>query len=186
VTVIIQQRVCSLVRYPHSIDTSPGVSWLRPRKGRPDGVVQTNDFSCSEKALALRYLNSEVCLAHAGRNAVAENEKPSDIGRSMMINNLDQARGAIDNYLQFVERALSSAPLGVSDQSKAFRSYVERSVAASFKLSEKLLRARDFQEIIKIQTEFFQTQLRALSEQSTEPNQPTTETAPGATRTQIK
>jgi len=42
---------------------------------------------------------------------MAENEKPSDLARSMMINNLDQARGAIDNYFQFVERALLSAPL---------------------------------------------------------------------------
>jgi len=117
---------------------------------------------------------------------MAENEKPSDLARSMMINNLDQARGAIDNYFQFVERALLSAPLGVSDQSKAFRSYVERSVAASFKLSDKLLRAKDFQEIIKIQTEFFQTQLRALSDQSTEPNRTTTDLTPQATQIQIK
>jgi hypothetical protein len=117
---------------------------------------------------------------------MAENEKPSAIARSMMIKNLDQARGAIDNYFQFVERALSSAPTGVSDQSKVFRSYVERSVAASFKLSDKLLRAKDFQEIIKIQTEFFQTQLRALSDQSAEPNCATTDPTPDATRIQIK
>jgi hypothetical protein len=38
-------------------------------------------------------------------------------------------------------------------------------VSASFELSDKLLRARDFQDVLRIQTEFFQTQLRTLSEQ---------------------
>ena len=53
-----------------------------------------------------------------------------------------------------------------SDRAKTFRAYVERSVAASFELSDKLLRAKDFPDVLHIQTEFFQTQLRALTEQS--------------------
>jgi phasin family protein len=39
-------------------------------------------------------------------------------------------------------------------------------VAASFEFSDKLLHAKDFQDIVRIQTEFFQTQLRTLTEQS--------------------
>jgi hypothetical protein len=93
-------------------------------------------------------------------------EKPSDVTLSMMINNVEQAHREIANYFQFVEKAISTSPLGTTDQTKAFRACVERSVAASFELSDKLLRARDLKDVLRIQTDFFQTQLRALTEQS--------------------
>jgi hypothetical protein len=63
---------------------------------------------------------------------------------------------------------MSTLPLGATDQVKTFRGYVERNVAASFEFSDKLLHAKDFQDILRIQTEFFQTQLRALTEQGKE------------------
>ena len=97
---------------------------------------------------------------------MAENETPADQVRSVMAKNLEQAHGAIANYFQFVEKSISSSPLGATDRTKAFRSYVERSVAASFELSDKILRAKDLQDVLRIQTEFFQKQLQALTEQS--------------------
>ena len=93
-------------------------------------------------------------------------EKPSDVARSMMINNVEQAHREIANYFQFVEKAISASPLGTVDQTKAFRACVERGVAASFELSDKLLRAKNLQDVLRIQTNFFQTQLRALTQQS--------------------
>jgi phasin family protein len=56
--------------------------------------------------------------------------------------------------------------LGATDRTKAFRSYVERSVAASFELSDKILHAKDLQDVLRIQTEFLQKQLQVLTEQS--------------------
>ena len=84
----------------------------------------------------------------------------------MMAHNIEQARGAMTNYFQFLEKSMSASPLGATDQAKTFRSYVERNVAASFEFSDKLLHAGDFQDILRIQTEFFQTQLRTLTAQS--------------------
>jgi hypothetical protein len=97
---------------------------------------------------------------------MAENETPADQVRSVMAKNLEQAHGAIANYFQFVEKSISASPLGATDRTKAFRSYVERSVAASFELSDKILRAKDLQDVLRIQTEFFQKHLQALTEQS--------------------
>jgi phasin len=99
---------------------------------------------------------------------MAESENPSDVVRSMMAKNLEQARGAMTNYFQFLEKSMSTSPLGATDQAKTFKGYVERNVAASFEFSDKLLHAKDFQDILRIQTEFFQTQLRALTEQGKE------------------
>jgi hypothetical protein len=116
---------------------------------------------------------------------MADFEKPSGIVRSVMAENLEQARSAMTNYFQFVEKGMSASPLAATDQAKAFRGYVERSVAASFALSDKLLRAKDFQDVLRIQTEFFQSQLRALTEQSKGLDEAAT-AAPDVTRIQIK
>ncbi|MGB8605510.1 hypothetical protein [Bradyrhizobium sp.] len=75
---------------------------------------------------------------------MAESETPVEQVRSVMTKNLEQAHGEIANYFQFVEKSISDSPMGVTDRTKTFRNYVERSVAASFGLSDKLLRAKDF------------------------------------------
>jgi hypothetical protein len=117
---------------------------------------------------------------------MAKSEAPADQVRSVMAKNLEQAHGAIANYFQFVEKSISASPLGATDQTKTFRSYVERSVAASFGLSDKLLRAKDLQDVLRIQTEFFQTQLEALTEQSKDLCGTATEVASDVTRIPIK
>jgi hypothetical protein len=99
---------------------------------------------------------------------MAENETPADQVRSVMVQNLEQAHKAIANCFELVEKSIASSPLGAGDQTKTFRTYVERSVAASFELSDRILRAKDLQDVLRIQTEFFQKQLQALTEQSTD------------------
>jgi hypothetical protein len=96
---------------------------------------------------------------------MAENETSADQARSVIAQNLEQAHKAITNCFEMVERNIALSPLGAADQTKTFRSYVERSVAASFELSDKILHAKSLQDVLHIQTEFFQKQLRALTEQ---------------------
>jgi hypothetical protein len=117
---------------------------------------------------------------------MAENQKPADPARSMMTKNLEQAHEAIANYFRLVEKSISASPLGAADQTKTFRNYVERSVAASFGLSDQLLRAKDFQDVVRIQTEFFQTQLKALTEKSKDFSDTTTKAVSDVTRIEIK
>jgi len=117
---------------------------------------------------------------------MAENKTPADLACSMMTKNLEQAHEAIANYFRLVEQGISASPLGATDQTKTFRNYVEQSVAASFGLSDKLLRAKDFQDVVRIQTEFFQTQLKALTEKSKDLSGTTTKAASDVTRVQIK
>ena len=117
---------------------------------------------------------------------MAENKTPADLARSMMTKNLEQAHEAIAGYFRLVEQGISASPLGATDQTKTFRNYVEQSVAASFGLSDKLLRAKDFQDVVRIQTEFFQTQLKALTEQSKDLCGTATKVASDVTRIEIK
>jgi len=117
---------------------------------------------------------------------MAEDETTTDQLRSIMAENLEKAHGALANYFQFVEKSISASPLGATDQTKTLRNYVERSVAASFGLSDKLLHAKDFQDVLHIQTEFFQTQLQTLTEQSKELCGTATKAASNVTRVPIK
>ena len=63
---------------------------------------------------------------------------------------------------------------------------MERSVAASFELSDKILRAKDLQDVLRIQTEFFQKQLQALTEESKGLSKTKTKAAPDVTHVPIK
>jgi hypothetical protein len=117
---------------------------------------------------------------------MADNKNPPDAVRSAMARNLEEARLAMSNYFQFVEKSMSASPLGATDQARTFRSYVERTVAANFELSDRLLHAEDFRDIVRIQTEFFQAQLRALTEQTKDLDVTATKATPEVTRIPIK
>jgi hypothetical protein len=117
---------------------------------------------------------------------MTDNKSPPDAVRSVMARNLEEARLAMSNYFQFVEKSMSASPLGATDQARTFRSYVERTVAANFELSDRLLHAEDFQDIVRIQAEFFQAQLRALTEQTKDLSVTATKATPEVTRIPIK
>jgi hypothetical protein len=97
--------------------------------------------------------------------AMADNNS-SDVIMTMMTRNLEQTRGAMTNYLQFIEKSLSVSPLGQTSQASALKNYVERNVAATFDFSEQLLHAKDFQDVVRIQTDFLQAQFRVLTDQA--------------------
>lgn len=93
-------------------------------------------------------------------------DSPSDALRSTMAQNLDTARKAMANYFQFVEKSLAASPLGDNSPAQALRKYIENNVEAAFELSDRLLHAHDIGEVMRIQTEFFQSRMHAMTEQS--------------------
>ncbi|NVN88362.1 MAG: phasin family protein [Rhodopseudomonas sp.] len=96
---------------------------------------------------------------------MADNDS-SEVILKIMSKNLEQARGAMTNYLQFIEKSLSVSPMGASSQANTLKGYVDRNVAATFDFSEKMLHAKDFQDVVRIQTEFLQAQFRVLTDQA--------------------
>ncbi|MGB8632008.1 MAG: phasin family protein [Xanthobacteraceae bacterium] len=79
---------------------------------------------------------------------------------------VDQTRGAWDNYFNFMQKAFSSYPAGGTELAEKVRSYTEQNIFAAQELIQKLGRAKDFQDIIRIQTEFMQAQFSACAEQT--------------------
>jgi phasin family protein len=90
---------------------------------------------------------------------------------------IDLARGAMENYLDFFQKAMSASPWAKTDLNMKIQDYAGKNVATTFEFAQKLTKAKDLQEVVQIQAEFLQTQLKALSEQAKDLGETATKTA---------
>ena len=86
--------------------------------------------------------------------------------RAMMTETLGRLRKASDEYFELLEKGLSSSPLPIADQAKQFCNFMQRNVSANFELGDKLIQAKDLQDALKLQSEFFQSQMHTLTDQA--------------------
>jgi phasin len=101
-------------------------------------------------------------------------EIPSDM-RKLAEQSVEQARQAFGGFINAAQQAVndmegraSTARAGAKDVSEKAVSFAQRNIMASFEFAQKLVQARDVQEMMKLQTEYIQTQMKALSEQAKE------------------
>lgn len=92
-------------------------------------------------------------------------EIPTDV-RKMTEQSMDQVRTAINSYLQFFQRAVPGAPMGGNELSNKVLTYAERNVANAFEFAQRLVQVKDVQDLVKLQTEFIQSQMQAMTEQA--------------------
>ena len=113
---------------------------------------------------------------------------PKDM-RAMAEASFDQARKAFD---KFMESARSTAG-NIEDRRDAVRagareigtkavSYAEKNVQASLDYAQSLLKAKDLPEVMKLHSEYVQSQMRSLAEQASEMGQIVSRAAMDATR----
>jgi phasin len=88
----------------------------------------------------------------------------ADESRAMLSEANGHLRKASAEYFDLLEKGLSSSQLPVADQAKQFCGYMQRNVTATFDLGDKLIQAKDMQEAVRIQSEFFQDQMRSLTD----------------------
>jgi phasin len=84
--------------------------------------------------------------------------------RAMLVENLERVRKASDEYFKMLEKGSSQLP--IAGQAKPFTDLMQRNVAATFDLCDKLIKASDPQDAMRIQAEFFQSQMRAMTDQA--------------------
>ena len=75
--------------------------------------------------------------------------------------------GAADTYFDFLQKMISSFPSGGTEVGEKLKSYAERNVASTREFIKKLSRAKDFEDALRIQTEFMHRQMQAFGEQTT-------------------
>jgi hypothetical protein len=78
----------------------------------------------------------------------------------------EQALGAVDTYFDFLKKTISSCPSGGTDLGEKVKIYAEKNIAATHEFIKQLSQAKDFQDAIRIQTQFMQAQLEEFGEQT--------------------
>jgi len=101
-------------------------------------------------------------------------EVPNEL-RDFAERSVDQARKAFEGFLSVAQRAsggvaseTSALPGGAKSVGAHVLTYTERNVNAAFDLAQKLVRAKDPQEVLALQSEFMRSQLAVLQEQAKE------------------
>jgi phasin len=100
-------------------------------------------------------------------------EVPNEL-RDFAERSVEQARKAFEGFLTVAQRASGVAgeaaktTQGAKSVSAHVLSYTERNVNAAFDLAQKLVKAKDPQEALALQSEYMRTQLAVLQEQAKE------------------
>jgi len=97
---------------------------------------------------------------------MADANMSADNVRAMLSENLGRVRKASSEYFALLEKSLSSSQFPMAQQAKLYTDYMQRNVSATFDLCDKLIHAKDIQDTMKIQSEFFQDQMRVMTDQA--------------------
>lgn len=99
---------------------------------------------------------------------------PPDM-RALAEQSVEQAKTAFNTFMNAAHdavgrfdaqaRAAQAGARGVGDKAVSF---AESNIAAAFDFAQKVVRATTPQELVRLQTEFIQAQMQALSEQARE------------------
>jgi phasin len=99
---------------------------------------------------------------------------PPDM-RAFAEKSIDQAKQAFDGFMSAAQRAVTTlesqaetARKGAKNVSEKAMNFAEQNVAKSFELAQQLVRAKDVQEVLKLQGDFIRTQMQVLSDQAKE------------------
>lgn len=110
-------------------------------------------------------------------------EIPAEM-RQMAERSVEQAKTAFDSFasaarntIATIEGRASAAQAGAKDVGQKAMTFAEQNVASSFELAQKLVRAKDVQEVMQIQADYLKAQTQALAEQAKELGQHATKAA---------
>ena len=99
---------------------------------------------------------------------------------AMMAQGIEQARGAMESYLGFFQNSMSASPWASTELNKKLTGYAQQNVDTAFGFAQRLTQAKDLQDLMRIQTEHYQTQLKSLTEQAKDLSEMTTKAVSSA------
>jgi len=110
---------------------------------------------------------------------MAKDTKPSEDLSTMASQTMKQASGAMENYLNFFQKTMLASPWAGAELNKKVADYAQQNVATAFGFAQQLTQAKDLQDVVRIQTEFLQTQMKSLTEQAKDLSETATKAATG-------
>jgi hypothetical protein len=78
---------------------------------------------------------------------------------------MEHAYGGVDTYFDFLKRTISSLPSGGTEFGERWKSSAEENIDATHEFIKQLSQAKDFEQVMRIQMEFMQSQANAFGAQ---------------------
>jgi phasin len=95
--------------------------------------------------------------------------------RALAEKSVEQAKQAIDGFISAAHRTVGvlegqaeTARKGAKDVSGKALEFAERNITSSFDFAQKLMRAKDVQEMLELQAAYIKSQMQVLAEQAKE------------------
>jgi phasin len=114
-------------------------------------------------------------------------ELPPDM-KAFAEKSVEQARQAFDGFITAAHQAVSTlegqtetARQSAKDVTAKAMTFAQKNIASSFEFMQQLVQAKDFQEVLKLQTDYVKTQMQVLTEQAKELGESTAKAAKDAT-----
>jgi len=91
-------------------------------------------------------------------------EVPAPV-REFAEKSVDQAEKAISSFMESAGKSVAMVPGPMTDVAKQALAITEANLKASFEHARKLIKAKDIDEVMKLQSEFLRNQFGTVSEQ---------------------
>jgi hypothetical protein len=95
---------------------------------------------------------------------MAKDRKPAEELSAFANQGMEQARNAVDTYFDYLKNAVSSTPSGGTEFGEKLKSCAEANLATTHQFVRQLSEVKDFQGMV--QTEFMQSLVNAMGEQT--------------------
>ena len=86
--------------------------------------------------------------------------------RKLIVENLKMSRIAMQGYINFLETMMRGCPGASEEQVGAFKAHLEKQVETNHAFVEQLLHAKDFPDALRIESEYFQSQMAEVVDRS--------------------
>jgi phasin len=108
--------------------------------------------------------------------------------RAFAEKSVEQAKQAFDGFISAAHDAMSqfeghaeSARKGARDVAEKAMGFAEQNIASSFEFVQQLMRAKDVQDVFRLQADYLKRQMEAFSEQARELGESSSKAAKDAT-----
>jgi phasin len=120
------------------------------------------------------------------RNAERQFEIPSEL-RAFTEKSVEQAKQAFDGFISAAHRTVNefegqaaSAHKDAQKLGEKAVTFAEHNIASSFEFAQNVVRAKNVEDMLKLQADYIRAQIQTLTEQAKELGQQTAKTAKAA------
>ena len=98
--------------------------------------------------------------------AMAKDKEPLEAFTATAAQTAEQMTKQTQDYFSWLQNAMSAVPWSNTNLNRILLSNATKNVTATFAFVQKLGQAKSFEQVVKIQTEFMETQMNSFNEQA--------------------